>query len=269
LSLSTENPLDLPIPPSAVGKAFSELEKLIGSISLPTTPKARKKKERKILCISDLHFPFHDEALLAQALSDHSDADILMINGDVFDAYSLSSFQKEFNKNVMEEELALSRAFFVKVAGMFPEVIVDEGNHDARPRKIIQKHFPQLLPFLIDPLELLTQGLKNVSVARNYISGTQGFQSVTPEIRLDYYHQIGDAIFIHGDVFYQEGGKAAQDIYQFFVNWKNVLKLPKEPKLIVQAHTHRMARRELPDGVSVIESGCLCKPMAYMMRRPR
>ena len=45
---------------------------------------------KKILSLSDIHFPFALEDELKIALETHSDADIVVLNGDIFNRISFS-----------------------------------------------------------------------------------------------------------------------------------------------------------------------------------
>ena len=51
-------------------------------------------KARKIITFSDLHVPFFLWEDMQRALAEHSDADVVVLNGDILDAYIFSTFSK-------------------------------------------------------------------------------------------------------------------------------------------------------------------------------
>ena len=47
---------------------------------------------RKVLILTDIHFPLQHNGVLQHALANHSDAEVVVLGGDIFDMYSVSFF---------------------------------------------------------------------------------------------------------------------------------------------------------------------------------
>ena len=89
------------------------------------------RTRKKILCISDLHIPFHHIDLIKQIIRKHKNADILVINGDLLDHYSVSSFVKDKYVS-LQSEYMLAIDFLKWVSKLFSEVYLVKGNHELR-----------------------------------------------------------------------------------------------------------------------------------------
>jgi predicted phosphodiesterase len=87
------------------------------------------KADRKILSLSDIHFPLARIDLLDKVLDEHDDADILVLNGDILEGYVFSSFAKHRRIAAMHEYLA-AYEFVDQVRQRFPRVVITGGNHD-------------------------------------------------------------------------------------------------------------------------------------------
>ena len=63
-------------------------------------------KERKILSFSDLHIPFFLWEEMKLALNTHSDANVVVLNGDILDAYIFSTFSKSKRIAALKEYIS-------------------------------------------------------------------------------------------------------------------------------------------------------------------
>lgn len=213
---------------------------------------------RKILSLSDLHFPFQCQEAIDEALAMHSDADILVLNGDILDGYAASSFGK--NKNIpMHLEYIMALDFVNKVSKMFPQVYLVRGNHEARVEKYLSAR--------IDPTMTMF-GRKDVLsyLASGYVFDEQG--EILGYIDMPNVHynstgnpwilQLGKTVFIHPNSF-SSGPFAtcisASEYLQQFLGADNF-------DSVVMGHTHKLGKM-VYKGKLLIEQGCLVKVMDY------
>lgn len=214
--------------------------------TLPEYLEYMRAGERKTLVLSDLHIPLQNEAAIQAAIDRNLAAHLVVVNGDIADAYSLSTFAKTEDVPIYSEIDGIVR-YFEYMSDTYPEAFVwiTEGNHEDRYKKRILPMMPQGLEFLATPhiLELLARPFPNIVV-----SG-------------DWWVQVGDAIYAHADAASGVAGRPAVDVLDWFRNRAEELDLAPF-RLVVQAHTHRIAviyRGQY----KAMESGCLCRPMGY------
>lgn len=104
---------------------------------------------KRILVLSDLHLPYHSvgaiDAAIAYGIPYLPDA--ILINGDLFDFYQLSRFDKSPTKPKVAHELECGNKFFAHLRGVFGNgvrVILKLGNHDQRWDTYLQQAAPLL-----------------------------------------------------------------------------------------------------------------------------
>lgn len=151
------------------------------------------KQYKKALIINDVHSKFHDRRAIEVAVNHGAkrDCDIVIINGDLFDFYQFSRFDK--NNRIRAEfysEREWVQDFLLLLQKTFGKVVFKKGNHDIRREQLIQK-------LSADVPEL--QGLEDLS---DYIM----FDGSTVEVVEDYdIIEFGKLNLIHGHE-YQGGG---------------------------------------------------------------
>lgn len=122
---------------------------------MPTLPKSRAKPwepfvldARRVLALSDLHIPYHDEQACEAAIEYGVDfaPDAVLLNGDVFDFYQISRFDRDPTQDSVREELAAGKEFFSYLRALFPraKLYFKLGNHDERFEKYLQLKAPEL-----------------------------------------------------------------------------------------------------------------------------
>lgn len=117
--------------------------------------------------LSDIHIPFQHNVALTLALT-HLKArgiDILYLNGDIIDAYEISSFERDPSKKNFVEEIRLCRAFLETLVQEFPgvQIYYKEGNHEARLTTFLRRKAPELLGFeVLDYKHLLGLGVPTI-----------------------------------------------------------------------------------------------------------
>ena len=92
-----------------------------------------------ILCISDLHIPYHDINALSLAIEYgiNNDVNTIFINGDLIDFHGLSRFEKDPRKRSVKQEFEAAKSFLIALREAFPtqEIYWLLGNHDMRYQK--------------------------------------------------------------------------------------------------------------------------------------
>jgi hypothetical protein len=248
--------------PQTADESFALLDDYIGRkrIPAPKPPKARKSHRIKTVAASDLHCPFLEhEAVALMIERDLRDADRLVLNGDLFDLYSASRFPKH-ERVPFESEVASLDAFLATVAAIVPEVIISEGNHDAR----LDRQVRAALPLdIVEALEWLAGGSLNPvrALAARY-----------PNVRLEHMKyagagvgwamQVDDLIFCHAERYSKVPGAVTRALDEWFTDHEHELDL-RHWRVLLQAHTHTLSRIPWKADRLLMETGCLCKPMAY------
>jgi predicted phosphodiesterase len=107
------------------------------------------KDRKKVLIISDIHLPYHDDKALFQALKFGLDneVDTIYINGDLLDFALISKYENNTTKHSIKYELDCAKVFLNGLREMFPTalIIYKYGNHDLRFDKWIRLKAPELL----------------------------------------------------------------------------------------------------------------------------
>lgn len=128
-------------------KSHVEFRKQLAALKKELPKGETEKKEpyhlpksiRRVLLLSDIHIPYHnDEALFAALEFGHEkNIDCIYLNGDTMDQYQLSRHEKDPRRRDFRYELDCTRAFLKGLRKMFPNalIIYKIGNHDARYEK--------------------------------------------------------------------------------------------------------------------------------------
>jgi metallophosphoesterase superfamily enzyme len=206
-----------------------------------------KGQPLKVLYMADLHIPFTVYDLVKKIIREHSDADVLVLNGDILDLFNVSTFAKD-KSIALKRELQEGRDFLEVVSKIFKDVIVVEGNHERRLRRYIQNVVPVDMHFLFpqDVLEVIQQGhvfdlnpLDNVHVVGSW------------------WIQIYDAIFGHPDNY---SSVPMRTVIQTSEHFKMVKNRPHRAMII--GHTHQ-AGKLIDRNTLVMETGCLQHDVDY------
>ncbi len=213
------------------------------------------KIARKILCISDFHIPFDREDLIMEIISQHQDADILVINGDIMDLHAVSTWPKERDV-VLKKEYDIAMEYMKVFSKKFPQVVVTRGNHEVRLSRYFNSCISNSVSFLVnkDILNRLCSG--EVYNNNGEIIQIYDFSNVYYKGGLEgWFEKIGKTIFAHPKEFSKVEAKTVMLGNAYFMEREDI-------DCIVIGHTHNQAfvpsRKKL-----CIESGCLCCPMDY------
>lgn len=102
----------------------------------------------KVLILSDVHIPYHDEVAVAAALAHgkKKKPDVIILNGDIGDFYGVSRHDKDPRRS-LADELDAIRQFLFHLRKQFPNtrILYKIGNHEARMEMFLVKNAPVLL----------------------------------------------------------------------------------------------------------------------------
>lgn len=120
---------------------------------LPPLPKSEAKpwvpyvlEAKRVVLLGDLHIPYHSEMALESSLkyAKQFKPDALFINGDLFDFYSISRWDKEPDKPKVLHELKCGHQFFAHVRKRLGDIPIHYklGNHCERWDKYLAIQAP-------------------------------------------------------------------------------------------------------------------------------
>jgi predicted phosphodiesterase len=198
------------------------------------------KSLKKVLILSDIHFPYHDNKAITAALKFGKDENIdaIFINGDLMDFYQLSFHEKDPRLTSIPDELDMAREFFKSLHSHFPKALIYyiPGNHEYRLERYLRIKAPELLDMTEFKLDVI---LKCGELKVNYIAhGTKCY--------------FGKLLVEHGDKMKGAGG----------VNPARTLSLRLKRHAIC-GHFHRTQENtsKIYDGEVIVtySTGCLCE----------
>ena len=213
----------------------------------------------KILSLSDIHFPLAETKYLLQALEDHSDANVVVLNGDILEGYIFSTFEK--NKSIAAlDEYRAGFAFVEMLSKHFPKVVLVDGNHDVRAGRALKelglsKEATQVLrPNLI---ARIANG-ERLDASGKLIEKLN-FNNVFYQENESWYVRIGNTLFIHphGNSSGGPGGMVRKHAIRFNTRYN-----PGEIDSIVCGHTHQIYKG-IVNNQLLIEQGCLAGFLKY------
>tara|TARA_Y100000114_G_scaffold124573_1_gene120411 strand:- start:47 stop:826 length:780 start_codon:yes stop_codon:yes gene_type:complete len=125
---------------------------------------------RRVLFLSDIHIPFHDNKAIAAAIDFGLKERVtdVWLNGDILDFYSLSSFEKDPRERRFVDELEMAKSFVDAVATAFPDANIwaKMGNHENRFDRYLAARAPELLGV---PSFSLDRVLSDAGLSVNYV----------------------------------------------------------------------------------------------------
>lgn len=207
---------------------------------------------QRVLRLSDIHYPFHDPQALEAAVEYgmKHDPTILLLGGDIMDCHDLSVHDKDPRDRYTETELRMIGDELKQFRRAFPKarIIWQEGNHEQRLKRYLQRKAPELwgLPMLDIP------GLVNM------VNGPDAMMGVEWVDECRTIH-IGHLAFLHGHEF-RGGGGVNPARWLFLRTGENAL----------CGHFHRTSEHSEPTlsrkQVATWTSGCLCEMRPAYLR---
>ena len=221
-----------------------------------------KNATRKILTLSDIHFPFALEDELKRALDDHSDADIVVLNGDILDGYAFSSWGRAKRIAAVKEYIAAFE-LVAECSERFESVVIVGGNHDRRASKALgkldlEKEATQILR--PDMLARIANG-ERISESGELVEKLD-FQNVTYQEYDSWYVRIGKTIFCHPDAY--QGGNPGATVIMLMNYFTKRFGGAKFDSIVV-GHTHRIYKGIYANKL-LIEQGAMCARQPYQHR---
>lgn len=218
-----------------------------------------KNANIKILSLSDIHFPYARVDYLMDAVSKHADADICVLNGDIFEGHVFSTYDKHKRVSALHEYQAAFQ-FLNICAETFPNVYLVDGNHDVRSGKFLgrlgieneasQIFRPNLMARMANG-ELLDE--------TGMLVEQKDFSNVHYDQRESWYLRIGKTIFAHPHG--RGGGKPGATV-QTVANYFNSRYREGDIDCVVIGHTHKWYKGVHAQQL-LIEQGCLSGLMTY------
>ena len=143
--------------------------------------------------ISDLHIPYHDQQAVEAAVAylKKRKPDVLLINGDYGDWYSVSRYMRDPKKRRLKREIKMQRDGLQWLRSQFPKarIVGKEGNHELRWSHYLWNaaveisEFPQVrLPRI---LGMKTLGIEYVDNQRPIMAG---------KLPIFHGHELGKGI---------------------------------------------------------------------------
>jgi len=211
----------------------------------------------KILSLSDLHIPFENPEIIKKMLKDHSDADILVLNGDMFEIYALSKWPKK--KNVLlRHEYEIAIEWMKLFTSIFPKIVLVSGNHESRVQSYFTANVDPTASFLVnkDILDRIAKGYSFNDEEGTFEKMYDWDDIVSYEGGLlKYYAIIGNAVFIHPNDF------SGVPMRTVLAHCDDLMQCEKF-QCMVMGHTHKMGSYIWKNKL-VLEQGCCCVPMDY------
>lgn len=155
---------------------------------------------QRILRLSDIHFPIHDEAAVNAALryGQENDPTIILLDGDIADLHDFSSHEKTTMMSYVLEEVQMVVDFLDALRRMFPKarIIYKEGNHEDRLTRFLFRKAP----------ELLATDCFNLPSFFSFISGRPDAFERVEWVCDKRIIRAGELAFLHGHEFRGGGG---------------------------------------------------------------
>lgn len=205
-----------------------------------------QEKNMKVICCSDLHIPYQDDAAIEWAIDviRKEKPEKLVIAGDVLDCTGLSRFTPIRGALTLSEEIELTNGILDHIEKKIPsktKVIFISGNHSARIDKYIMTHAIKL------------DGM--ISLSKELMLKKRGWKYVP----FGGYIDIEKVRYIHGSIIRKWAGMSA------------LADVANEHTNIVRAHSHRLGlcyTSTRDHTYFAMEVGCMCNlHQPYLLER--
>ena len=200
------------------------------------------KGNNRILCLSDVHLPYHDPKaieLTIEYAKKKLNPNVIYLNGDIMDVYQASRFTKDRRLRDLQGELEITREFLDYINEQFPKAkkYYKMGNHEDRWESFLKSKAPELLGIPEFKLPVLLK------------FGEKGYQ----HIHSKQFTYAGKLAILHGhEVFAGFGGQVnpARTIFTRAISSTLI------------GHHHRTSEHSEKDLrgniISTFSQGCLC-----------
>lgn len=149
---------------------------------------------KRILCLSDIHIPYHSELALAKAVEHGKtlEPDTVLLNGDFCDFYSISRWTKNPKQRNFKAERQAIVEFLMWLRHEFPdvEIVAKKGNHEERWDHWLWNHAPEISD---EPEMLLEHWLKFEDLGIAMVDKQRPIMA--GELPIFHGHELGRSIF--------------------------------------------------------------------------
>lgn len=213
--------------------------KLIGrdpTRPIPKTKVAVEKDSRKVVVLCDIHGKPY---MPIQEAIRNEQPDIIVYDGDIFDAYAYSKYAQKMVLPI-EDELAHIRAMLEYNSQFCPRQLLTRGNHEDRAFKYFTARVDtEFLPLIKwNLLELAAEGIGGVEVVENRFRYLlPGGEAIEDAFENCWIIILGDAIAGHANVARKGDTRSVAIFMEWVDKWRLQLGMP-DPSLLIQAHVH-------------------------------
>ncbi len=219
-------------------------------------------KEQKIISFSDLHIPFFLWEDMQKALEDHSDANTVVLNGDILDAYIFSTFSKSKSIAALKEyKMAFDLVHYL--SDHFENVVLVSGNHDYRTTRAVKQagfNKEASAVFGADLLFRISNGEQLDEHAQ--LEEKLNFTNVHYQRHDPWYVRVGQTIFCHPSGFASRyPGATVVKLLEHFTERMHY----DDFDSIVVGHTHKVYKG-IVSGKMLIEQGAMAHKLPYQFQ---
>lgn len=209
----------------------------------------------RILSVSDIHFPFH---LPIETFGSYRGiTDILVLNGDLLDCSSISSFPKLYRSDLVDDMIGLRSYLIDLINYISPKrVVVNYGNHEIRLQTYLSKSVGTDMQRLIPPTPLdyiVREGFKDYDKQNHTTIWYEPIKDVFGEVEVEYsdkwWCKIGKTIFAHPKAYSSSILKTVDKAVNHFIRFD------RDFDCMCLAHTHKIGHYPSGD-IVMYEQGC-------------
>lgn len=219
-------------------------------------------KDKKIVSFSDLHVPFFLWEDMQKALAQHSDANIIVLNGDILDAYIFSTFSKSKSIAAIKEyKMAFDLVHYL--SDHFENIVMVSGNHDYRTTRAVKQagfNKDASAVFGTDLLFKISNGEKLDQ--HGQLLEKIDFSNVHYQRHDPWYTRVGKTIFCHPSGFGSKypGATVVKLLDHFSERMHH-----DDFDSIVVGHTHKVYKGVV-SGKLLIEQGAMAHKLPYQFQ---
>jgi predicted phosphodiesterase len=219
----------------------------------------------RILIISDLHVPDHQEEMILDIIRRHKDVSMIILAGDILDCHAVSAWMNE-EMTILDHEMITAHDLLMKIRAITKaKMVLVKGNHEQRVNAHYAKNAKSMGTAVVET-EVLYK-LANGFEIKLHEGGT-GKKKVTKRVKYEAIEDVeyADArTYIYGDLLVNHPSIFSKDHMKTVARmWTEKLK-NKYPhvKVVAIGHTHQLGMVHHEDGRVLIETGCTCFPASY------
>lgn len=219
-------------------------------------------KDKKIVTFSDLHVPFFLWEDMQKALEQHSDADVIVLNGDILDAYIFSTFSKSKSIAAIKEyKMAFDLVHYL--SDHFENIVLVSGNHDYRTTRAVKQagfNKDASAVFGTDLLYRISNGEKLDQ--HGQLEEKLDFSNVLYQRHDPWYARVGKTIFCHPSGF---GSKyPGATVVKLLDHFRERMHYDDFDSIVV-GHTHKVYKGVV-SGKLLIEQGAMAHKLPYQFQ---